>query len=102
MLKKVSFLLSLLLTTIYLFGQTPTFHDEISRVFPFSNAAVTLTPSWIKDREKLNIQYLKSLNADRLLHNFRVNAGLPSSARPLEGWEAPNAGWFRDTDSFFA
>jgi hypothetical protein len=26
---------------------------------------------------------------DRLLHNFRVNAGLPSSAKPLGGWEAP-------------
>lgn len=94
MLKKISFLLSLLPTTIYIyiFGQTSTFHDEITQVFPFSNTAVTLTPSWIKDRETLNIQYLKSLNADRLLHNFRVNAGLPSSAKPLEGWEAPNIG----------
>lgn len=92
MVKKISFLLSLLPTTIYIFGQTSTFHDEITQVFPFPNTAVTLMPSWIKDRETLNIQYLKSLNADQLLHNFRVNAGLPSSAMPLEGCEAPNIG----------
>ena len=35
-------------------------------------------------------QYLLSLDADRLLHNFRVNAGLPSTAKPLGGWEAPD------------
>ena len=35
---------------------------------------------------------MKSLDPDRLLHNFRVNAGLPSTAKPLEGWEAPNSG----------
>ena len=27
---------------------------------------------------------------DRLLHTFRINAGLPSSAQPLGGWEAPD------------
>ena len=37
----------------------------------------------------LDRQYLLSLEVDRLLHNFRVNAGLPSSARPLGGWEEP-------------
>jgi len=35
-------------------------------------------------------QYLLGLDPDRLLHNFRVNAGLPSSAKPLGGWEAPD------------
>ncbi len=34
-------------------------------------------------------QYLLSLDMDRLLHNFRVNAGLPSTAQPLGGWEEP-------------
>src|SRR5581483_4477259 len=28
--------------------------------------------------------------SDRLLHNFRVNAGLPSTAEPLGGWEKPD------------
>ena len=56
---------------------------------PFPSNLVTLSNSWIKDREELNIVYLKSLDPDRLLHNFRVNAGLPSNAKPLDGWEAP-------------
>ncbi len=29
------------------------------------------------------------LPADRLLHTFRINAGLPSNAAPLGGWEGP-------------
>ena len=29
---------------------------------------------------------------DRLLHNFRVNASLPSQAKPYGGWEAPGCG----------
>ena len=35
-------------------------------------------------------QYLLALDQDRLLHNFRVTAGLPSAAAPLGGWEAPD------------
>jgi len=34
--------------------------------------------------------YLNSLPRDRLLHTFRLNAGLPTSAQPLGGWEAPD------------
>lgn len=67
-------------------------NDEYDRALPFSNESVTLTESWIKDREDLNTEYLKSLDPDRLLHNFRINAGIPSDAQPLEGWEAPNIG----------
>ena len=67
--------------------------DVISgKVIPFPVSAVTLMPSWIKQREDLNTAYLKSLDPDRLLHNFRVNAKLPSNAKPLEGWEAPGIG----------
>jgi hypothetical protein len=35
-------------------------------------------------------RYLHSLPTDRLLHTFRINAGLASSAQPLGGWEAPD------------
>ena len=38
---------------------------------------------------ELDRQYLLSLDPDRLLHTFRLNAGLPSSAKPLGGWEEP-------------
>ncbi len=30
------------------------------------------------------------MEADRLLHTFRITAGLPSYANPLGGWEAPH------------
>ncbi|HSO86506.1 MAG TPA: beta-L-arabinofuranosidase domain-containing protein [Draconibacterium sp.] len=61
-------------------------------VSSFSNAEVKLNPSWIKQCEVLNTAYLQQLDPERLLHNFRVNAGLPSSAKPLEGWESPDCG----------
>ena len=41
-------------------------------------------PGWHPDRA-----YLLSLDVDRLLHTFRLNAGLPSSAKPYGGWEEP-------------
>lgn len=71
--------------------QTP-FISDVEKVVPFSSKSVTLTPSWVKQREVLNLEYLKSLEPDRLLHNFRLNAGLPSTATPLEGWESPKIG----------
>src|SRR5579884_3127076 len=40
--------------------------------------------------QELDRRYLRSLDPDRLLHNFYVNAGLPSSVAPLGGWEAPD------------
>jgi uncharacterized protein len=58
----------------------------------FSNKEVVLSDSWIKQRETLNINYIHQLDPERLLHNFRVNAGIKSEAQPLEGWEAPNIG----------
>jgi len=36
------------------------------------------------DRDR---QYLHALDADRLLHMFRVTAGLPAPGEPYEGWE---------------
>jgi len=70
----------------------PAYNTEIYRALPFSNTAVTLDSSWIKHRENLNTKYLLSLDPDRLLHNFRINANLPSSSKPLEGWESPSIG----------
>lgn len=62
------------------------------KALPFPNTSVTLKPSWIKQREILNTQFLESLDPDRLIHNFRINADLPSNAISLEGWEAPAIG----------
>ncbi len=57
---------------------------------PFPLQDVRLLDGPFKQAMQLDEQYLLSLDPDRLLHNFRVNAGLPSSAKPLGGWEAPD------------
>lgn len=74
------------------FSQVVSQRVRLEKARGFPAASVRLQPSWIKQREELNTAYLKSLDPDRLLHNFRVNAGLPSNALPLEGWEAPGIG----------
>lgn len=91
MKKKLSVLLCILIHLI-ISGQNVPLYGETEKVSSFPNHSVHLNPSWVKAREALNIRYLKSLDTDRLLHNFRVNAGLPSQAQPFEGWEAPNIG----------
>jgi DUF1680 family protein len=55
--------------------------------FPLSN--VRLLPGPFKSAEEIDAKYLLSLDPDRLLHVFRLNAGLPTSAQPLGGWEDP-------------
>jgi DUF1680 family protein len=57
------------------------------RAFPLKN--VRLLDGPFKDAMERNRRYLHDLDSNRLLHNFRVNAGLPSSAAPLGGWEEP-------------
>ena len=56
--------------------------------------AVKLDDGIFKTARDLNVEYLLSndFDPDRQLHNFRVNAGLPSSATPLSsaGWDAEN------------
>lgn len=59
---------------------------------PVPRKRVRLCDSPIKDRQVRNGEYLLSLDVDRLVHNFRVNAGLPSNANPYGGWESPECG----------
>jgi DUF1680 family protein len=82
--------LFLALALITLLGAFESFSQ--APVSLFSNAEVKLEPSWIKERETLNTIKLHQFDPERLLHNFRVNAGLPSSAQALEGWESPGCG----------
>jgi len=56
----------------------------------FSLGDVRLLAGPFKHAQELDEAYLLSLDVDRLLHNFRVNAGLPSTAQPLGGWEDPS------------
>jgi DUF1680 family protein len=51
-------------------------------------AQVKLLPSIYTEVAEWNRGYMQRLPADRLLYNFRENAGLPvSSAQPFGGWE---------------
>jgi DUF1680 family protein len=55
----------------------------------FAPSEVVLLDSPYAQAQAANIAYLKRLDPDRLLHVFRLNAGLPSNARPFGGWEDP-------------
>ncbi|MBE3071242.1 MAG: glycoside hydrolase family 127 protein [Planctomycetes bacterium] len=56
---------------------------------PFSLKDVRLLDGPFKKAMDLDREYLLSLDPDRLLHTFRLQAGLPSTAKPLGGWEEP-------------
>lgn len=60
------------------------------RVRPFPLKQVRLGEGPCKVAMEADRRYLHSLPTDRLLHTFRINAGIPSSAEPLGGWEAPD------------
>jgi uncharacterized protein len=58
-------------------------------VEPFPLEQVRLLDGPFLEAARFNLQYMNSLPEERLVHNFRVTAGLPSSAEPLGGWEDP-------------
>jgi hypothetical protein len=57
---------------------------------PFPMKNVRLGPGAFRLAADANRRYLKTLPPDRLLHTFRLTAGLPSSAIPLGDWEKPD------------
>ncbi len=57
--------------------------------YPFPLTAVRLLSGPFQANTGRTHAYLKFLDPDRLLHMFRVNAGLPSTAAPCGGWESP-------------
>ncbi|HCC56075.1 MAG TPA: hypothetical protein DEQ47_02210 [Solibacterales bacterium] len=65
-------------------------NDFALRVQPFPLTQVRLLPSAFLDAQEANRGLLRRYDADRLLHTFRLNAGLLSSAKPLGGWEKPD------------
>jgi DUF1680 family protein len=56
------------------------------RAFPLHR--VRLLPGPFEAARALDARYLLSLNADRLLHGFRTNAGLAPKAARYGGWES--------------
>ena len=63
--------------------------DASARLTPFPLGSVRLAPGIFKEQAEINARYLDSLSVDRLLHSFRVTAGISSSATPYKGWEDP-------------
>jgi DUF1680 family protein len=57
-------------------------------VSPFALADVRLLDGPFKAAQARGARYLLSLEPDRLLHNFRVNAGLAPKAPVYGGWES--------------
>src|SRR5579872_440380 len=67
--------------------------DVKPKVEPFPMSQVRVTAGVYKDAQEWNRGYMSRLPEDRLLYNFRQNAGLPmGSAEPLGGWERPADG----------
>lgn len=60
------------------------------RAKPFDLHDVRLRPGIELTGLETNRKYMLGLDSDRLLHMFRVTAGLPSTAKPYGGWEAPD------------
>ena len=62
----------------------------VPQASPFPMKDVRLQPGVFSLAAEANRKYLKTLPPDRLLHTFRLTAGLPSSAEPLGDWEKPD------------
>jgi len=58
-------------------------------VFPFPLSAVRLQAGPFLDNMNRQLAYFRFVDADRLLHTFRLNVGLSSSAQACGGWETP-------------
>ena len=59
-----------------------------ARSFPLTQVRLLSGSAYtLQDR---NRTYLHTLDSDRLLHTFRLTAGLPSKAQQLGGWERPD------------
>jgi hypothetical protein len=62
----------------------------VIQAYPFDLQQVRLLDGPFRDAMVRDQKYLRSIDLDRLLHMFRITAGLPSPAKPYGGWEEPN------------
>ncbi len=67
-----------------------TFQPPPVQVQPFPLGRARLTGGPFLEAQNWNLAFMKRIDPDRLLHSFRLTAGLPSSATPLGGWEKPD------------
>ncbi|MBY9064908.1 glycoside hydrolase family 127 protein [Sphingomonas yunnanensis] len=69
-------------------GAAPITAIVANRLSPFDLRDVDLTDSPFLHAQRMTEAYLLRLEPDRLLHNFRVNAGLKAKAPVYGGWES--------------
>ena len=62
----------------------------VPQASPFQIKNVRLLPGAFSAAAEANRKYLKTLPPDRLLHTFRLTAGLSSASEPLGDWEKPD------------
>jgi DUF1680 family protein len=62
--------------------------QESAKLSPFPLQDVRLLVGPFLDAQRRDFAYLTSLQPDRMLHNFRVNAGLEPKAPVYGGWES--------------
>jgi DUF1680 family protein len=67
-----------------------TRNDVAPRVRPFPMTDVRLLPGIFQKAQEANRKFVYEQTPDRLLHVFRLNAGIASNAEPLGGWEKPD------------
>lgn len=70
-------------------GGTPNRIKVPLKVLPFHLTDVRLLDGPFRDAMLRDQHFLLGIDLDRLLYSFRANAGLPVSAQPYGGWEAP-------------
>jgi hypothetical protein len=78
--------------------------DQPLKAEPFPLKQVKLTGGIYRDAAEWNRGYMHRLDADRLLYNFRENAGLPTlGAKPLADMNAPRvSSWEHPNDNTHA
>ena len=70
-------------------GYAPDGTSGLSAALPLDT--VQLLDSPFRQNQARNTTYLLFLDPERMLRSFRLNYGLPSTAEPLGGWEAPSS-----------
>ena len=72
------------------FAEVNVVTDRVPAVAaPFNLSAMRLLDGPFKQAQETGRAWLLRVDDDRMLHNFRVTAGLPSTAKPYGGWEDP-------------
>ncbi|HUN34751.1 MAG TPA: beta-L-arabinofuranosidase domain-containing protein [Trebonia sp.] len=75
----------------YARGATYAPDGTAGRTAAVPRADVRLLDGQFQGNQRRNLAYLLFLDHDRMLRSFRVNYGLPVSARPIGGWESPDS-----------